>query len=80
MRCPTCGQPAQPDGSFCGRCGHSFTVTGAMTGHGRGGSEPGELRPFGDVVASMDVSRSLRLPACAPHQFPIYAHARPGNT
>jgi hypothetical protein len=39
MRCPKCGQPAQPGGRFCGRCGYSFTVSGAMPGHGRGGSD-----------------------------------------
>jgi hypothetical protein len=39
MRCPKCGQPAQPGGRFCGRCGHSFTVIGAMPGQGSGGSD-----------------------------------------
>ena len=39
MRCPNCGQPAQPGDRFCGRCGHSFTDFGAMPGHGRLGAD-----------------------------------------
>jgi hypothetical protein len=35
MRCPKCGQPAQPADRFCGRCGHSFSATAAASGPAR---------------------------------------------
>jgi hypothetical protein len=61
MRCPKCGQPAQPADSFCGRCGHSFSGAAAASGPGHKGSDHAQRDQDG-VTGEWDAI-SFRTPA-----------------
>lgn len=61
MRCPKCGQPGQPTGNFCGRCGHSFSGTATAAGLGHGGSD--HARRSGDGMTGEWDAISFPTPA-----------------